>query len=115
MKEKFKKWLDEGKVSLALLWFNVLMMVGVITGGVIAGNYATVLLGFMVFMPWVNMFWGEYEHIRFKNDAVKLLAEQEKNAGILYGFVERYYKLCGELPKEIKEEQSKEEDHGKEN
>lgn len=116
MKEKFKKWLAEGKVSLALFWFNVLMMVGVTIRGLIAGDYVAVLCGFLVFLPWVIVFGIDYEHVRFKKKALDFIVEQGESIDILCGFVKRYHKLYEGLPaEEKKEEQSKEEDHGKEN
>lgn len=115
MKEKLKKWISEEKVSLALLWFNVASFLFMAIKGLISGAPEVVCVGFLIFAPWVMFFWGWYEYTRFRRDILELVGKQSKIMDELYNLVARYHDLYGDLPEEKKEEQTKEEDHGKEN
>jgi hypothetical protein len=108
MKEKIKRFIENGGIMLIGFWFNIVMMLCMMVKSVLDKSEAECFMSILIFLPWALLFINAYQFMKEEKVSLekngKLIAICEK----LLGTLERYHALYGELP----EEETKEECHG---
>lgn len=106
MKEKLKRFFENGGFYLILGWLNIGMMLGMIINSALDKSVEGCIISVFVFLPWTLLFFNMYQ---FQKEMRKADITIEKLCIIelsLLADLDHYKELYGELPKEeTKEEQ----------
>lgn len=109
MKEKINKFFTKGWHLLTGFWLNVAFMGYAIIDGLVEGSWQHVLLGFIIYLPWLLLFFNEYRNHKMQMKRVFLIKLMNGVNDNLIALIERYKNLYGELPEEEAKEEIKEE------
>lgn len=107
MKEKINKFFAKGWHLLAGIWLNVAFMGYAVIDGLVEGSWQHVLLGFIIYLPWLLLFYNEYRNHKMQIKTIFLIKLMDGVNDNLISTIERYKKLYGELPEEEPESEKK--------
>lgn len=109
MKERINKFFAKGWHLLAGIWLNVAFMGYAIIDGLVEGSWSHALLGFIIYLPWLLLFYNEYRNHKMHMKTAFLIKLMDGVNDNLIATIERYLNLYGELPEEEPNEETKEE------
>ena len=109
MKEKINKFFAKGWHFLVGIWLNVAFMGYAIIDGLMEGSWQHALIGFIIHLPWLLLFYNEYRNHKMQMKTVLLIKLMDEANDSLIAIIERYRELYGELPEEETKEENKEE------
>ena len=108
MKEKIERFFLKGRHLLVAAWMNVAFMSYVVIDMILECSWQNALIGFLVFLPWVLLFFEMYKNHKMQIKAGDVIALLGKVNDKMIAVVERYYERYGELPEEEETEKKQE-------
>lgn len=105
MKEKLRRFSENGGFYLILGWLNIGIMLGMIINSALDKSVEGCLISVLVYLPWTLLFFNMYQ---FQKEMRKADIKIEKLCIIEFSLLadlDHYRELYGDLPKEENKEE----------
>lgn len=106
MKEKIKRFVENGGLDLIGGWANLGLMLYLFVDSALDKSVGGCIVSVFMFLPWTLLFFNSY---KFQKDARKMSDDNKDLIKYCLGLLrekERYKELYGELPKEETKQES---------